>query len=268
VTHTQIIQGKLKQIRDRSVSTKRKGCEHNDNPSKTARLEPTDCPHLKVIDQNKTVFKKVLDNLSDYSGTDPVLCDAIRDLSIGMNGMNDILGILMAERLIPGESPEIVEISSVDDSMGATCLPPSRFPFNSGKDSNNSRKPLNQAPLGDHNSWATVAGRKPQRKEQLSRDQSNNKYGRGRSASRQYFLNEDNNGKNSQDNAFTKAVKDAERSILIFNLNLGSTPIMNQNTMSSKVTVSLLNLMKVKEKTTTPFPGGEGFHRRHTESGS
>jgi hypothetical protein len=38
--------------------------------------------------------------------------------------------------------------------------------------------------------------------------------------------------------------------------------------MSSKVTVSLLNLMKVKEKTTTPFPGGEGFHRRHTESGS
>ena len=42
VTHTQIIQGKLKQIRDRSVSTKRKGCEHNDNPSKTARLEPTD----------------------------------------------------------------------------------------------------------------------------------------------------------------------------------------------------------------------------------
>jgi hypothetical protein len=114
ITHTQRIQGKIKQIRDRSASTKRKGCENSAIPAKSARLEPADCPHLKVIDENKSVFKKVLDSLSDYSGKDQVICDAIRDLSIGMNGINDILGVLMAERLIPGESPEIIELSSQD----------------------------------------------------------------------------------------------------------------------------------------------------------
>jgi hypothetical protein len=255
VTHTQVLHGKLKEIRDRSASTKRKGCDNNENPSKAARLESTECPHLKVIDQNKSIFKKVLDSLSDYAGENPVLCDAIRDLSIGMNGINDILGVLMAERLIPGESPEIIVSTNSDSSQGATCLPPTKFPFNSGKDVNNSRRHLNQAPLGDHNSWATVAGRKQQR---TGRDQSNGQHGRGRSASQHHHPGHGNE-RVSQDNTFNKAVKDAERSILVFNLNLGSTPIMNFNTISSKVTVSLLNLMKEKEKTAVPTQEAKDF---------
>ena len=105
------IQGKLP--RDRSNSIKRKNSSEDLSNPKSARLT-MDCPHLKVIDENKSVFKKVLDSLSDYSGKDQVICDAIRDLSIGMNGINDILGVLMAERLIPGESPEIIELSSQD----------------------------------------------------------------------------------------------------------------------------------------------------------
>jgi hypothetical protein len=43
-------------------------------------------------------------------GEDPVLCAAIRDLSIGMNGMNDILGVLMAdpaENVHPGKIPNL-----------------------------------------------------------------------------------------------------------------------------------------------------------------
>jgi hypothetical protein len=179
ITHTQRIQGKIKQIRDRSVSTKRKGCENSVIPAKSARLEPADCPHLKVIDENKSVFKKVLDSLSDYSGKDQVICDAIRDLSIGMNGINDILGVLMAERLIPGESPDIIGLSSQDGPQGATCLPPTQFPFPSGKDKPNPRMTLQQPPLGDHNTWAKVTGRQ-QRKEQLQ-----NQHGRERSTSRQ-----------------------------------------------------------------------------------
>jgi hypothetical protein len=49
-------------------------------------------------------------------------------------------------------------------------------------------------------------------------------------------------------NLFNKAVKDAERSLLVFNLNLGQTPTINQSTISSKVTVSLLNLLAEKSK--------------------
>jgi hypothetical protein len=205
-------------------------------------LETADCPHLKVIDQNKGIFKKVLDNLSDYKGEEPVLCAAIRDLSIGMNGLNDILGVLMAERLIPGNSPEpVVSVTIEDECLGAASLPPpipSRFPFNQG---NNSRKPLQQAPLGDQDTWAKAVGRKQQRQENISkitvRDQSED----------QSNTNLRENGKNNPENTFIKAVKDAERSILIFNLNLGSTPIMNPNTMSTKVTQCLVDMMKVKE---------------------
>jgi len=37
------------------------------------------------------------------------------------------------------------------------------------------------------------------------------------------------------ESAFNKAVKEAERSILVFNLDMGQTPIMNPTTISAKV---------------------------------
>jgi hypothetical protein len=36
-------------------------------------------------------------------------------------------------------------------------------------------------------------------------------------------------------------VKEAERSLLIFNLDLGQSPIMNPSTISARVTVALLD---------------------------
>jgi hypothetical protein len=60
---------------------------------------------LKVIEQNKHIFKKVLDSLTDHSSSDPVVGEAVRNLTIGLNGINDILGSLLAEKLFPGPSP-------------------------------------------------------------------------------------------------------------------------------------------------------------------
>ncbi len=51
----------------------------------------------------------------------------------------------------------------------------------------------------------------------------------------------------TQENPFTKAVKEAERSLLIFNLDLGQAPIMNPTTISARVTVSLLNIYVAKK---------------------
>jgi hypothetical protein len=253
-THTQVIQGKLKQFRDRSASTKRKGTSCGELPPKAARLEISECPHLKVIDQNKAIFKKVLDSLTDYSGENPLFCDAIRDLSLGMNGINDILGVLMAERLIPGESPEILEENNaVEGLQGATGLIHSSFPFPQGKDGGNHRKHLQQAPLGDHDTWAKAVGRKQLRRDHISTENT-------RDQSVGQSSNHDRGAlRTSQADPFTKAVKDAERSILVFNLNLGNTPIMNPNTISGKVTLSLLNLMKAKEETLTPTQGAKEF---------
>ena len=53
-----------KHIRERSSSMKRKGSSQESAPQKTARLEADECPHLKVIDQNKETFKKVLERLT------------------------------------------------------------------------------------------------------------------------------------------------------------------------------------------------------------
>jgi hypothetical protein len=58
-------------------------------------------------------------------------------------------------------------------------------------------------------------------------------------------------GNNPQDsyssNPFSKAIKDAERSLLIFNLDMVQNPCMSPSTMSSKVTVFLLNMKAEKE---------------------
>jgi hypothetical protein len=51
----------------------------------------------------------------------------------------------------------------------------------------------------------------------------------------------------TQENPFNKAVKEAERSLLIFNLDLGQAPIMNPTTISARVTVSLLNIYVAKK---------------------
>jgi hypothetical protein len=130
VTHTQLLQGKIKQIRERSSSIKRKGSSQESAPQKTARLEADECPHLKVIDQNKETFKKVLERLSDYTGNEPKLCDSIRDLSLGLNGINEILGVLLTERLFPGSSPEPVVIDDTSNKQqGSSAAPPHGIPL-------------------------------------------------------------------------------------------------------------------------------------------
>jgi hypothetical protein len=50
------------------------------------------------------------------------------------------------------------------------------------------------------------------------------------------------NGESNPLSAFNAAIKEAERSLLIFNLNMGQTPCMNPVTISNKITQCLLSL--------------------------
>ena len=61
---------------------------------------------------------------------------------------------------------------------------------------------------------------------------------------------------------FKEAVKDAERSTLIFNLDMGQVPIMNQETISKKATLALASMAaKIEGKlTSTPQRGICGCH--------
>jgi len=232
----------------------RKGSSQERGPTKSARIEVDECPHLKVIDQNKEIFGKVLAKLADYSGTDPVLCDSIRELTVGFNGINEIMGVLLAERLFPGTSPDLVVIDNTPNptSHGPNVPPASEFTFPPTQNKVNTRKPLNQAPLGETGSWVTAV--KHGNKKQVNQNTRQS----------QWFEDpetENRNGKKqpTKDEIFVKAVKDAERSILVFNLDLGQQPSMNTATISSKVTLSLVNTLDRKENRPTPSQESKDF---------
>jgi hypothetical protein len=56
---------------------------------------------------------------------------------------------------------------------------------------------------------------------------------------------------------FHDAVKAAEKSTLVFNLNMGKVPIINTDTMSKRATKSLLEMAAVAEGRTADNPSGE-----------
>ena len=56
---------------------------------------------------------------------------------------------------------------------------------------------------------------------------------------------------------FREAVKEAEKSTLIFNLNMGKVPIMNKNSMSTKATVALTEMAAAAEGKTSSIPSAD-----------
>jgi hypothetical protein len=101
-----------------------------------------------------------------YTSTlDPTLADGIRNLSICMNNINEILGVVMAERLVPGTSPEVQMIEEASIVSQHSHSQSSKFIFPSSVA--NSRKPLKQKPLGDSKTWATAVSRGTKRAQQV-----------------------------------------------------------------------------------------------------
>jgi hypothetical protein len=132
-----------------------------------------------------------------------------------MSSFNDILGPVMAERLIPGKSPDEIsgdeDCEEVSEQRSTFLFPPPVI----------SRKPLKQQPLGNTESWATAVSRNTKRSQQVKKTHVNQP--------ETPALPKEKNNSNSgtPENPFNKAVKEAERSLLIFNLDLGQSPIMN-----------------------------------------
>jgi hypothetical protein len=226
-------------------------------PQKTARIEAKECPHLKVIDQNKEIFKKVLEKLADYSGNEPIICDSVRDLTVGFNGINEILGVLLAERLFPGSSPDpVVIVDTASTAQETNSAQHTEFVFPPKQKQVNPRKPLNQPPLGETGTWATAVRHGKQKQAQAQAQPS--------TMSSRWFQEEETDSRQgkktlSKEEVFVKAVKEAERSILVFNLDLGQQPSMNSATISSKVTFSLVSTLDKKEKRPSPSQESKDF---------
>jgi hypothetical protein len=56
---------------------------------------------------------------------------------------------------------------------------------------------------------------------------------------------------------FKESIRDAERSTLVFNLDMGKVPIMNKETISKKATLSLTSMAAKKEKKNTSIPSDD-----------
>ncbi len=164
------------------------------------------------------------------------------------------MGVLLAERLFPGSSPDLVVIdnSPNPNPQGQPTSQSSEFTFPPTQNKVNQRKPLNQPPLGETSVWITAVKQGNKKKPAQNSKQSD----------WCEDLEEDSRvGKKqpTKDEIFVKSVKDAERSILVFNLDLGQQPSMNTATISSKVTLCLVNTLDKKEKRQTPSQESKDF---------
>jgi hypothetical protein len=109
-----------------------------------------------------------------------------------------------------------------------------------------SRKPLNQAPLGD-GPWVQAQNRKSQKSRKA---EAQNKASDNNAQSEKVSDLQPPPSKPAED-AFATTVREAERSVIVYNLDLGQAPIINPSTISSKVTAALFNHISNFEESAT-----------------
>jgi len=238
--------------RPRANSVKRKACEAaEDIAAKTIRLSAVAEPLVSMLAENKKVIESVICEVSSdktIASTDPDLLSLLSRICIGMEGNSKILETLISEL-------ECVKMVVNDLPTSSSGAPYSRSEQPVGKSSTASagsfqilqpppaahsqgRRPLVQTPLGGPPSWTEVVGRRNRQ---------------GKSTAENFSTHGEDDGsygeqrKVSDLDPFTAAVRDAERSCLIHNLNLGQSPILNPTTISAKVTSAIMTLVNEVE---------------------
>jgi hypothetical protein len=106
----------------------------------------------------------------------------------------------------------------------------------------NQRKPLNQPPLGSATGpWLEVKQKRQQKgKTNVEPTGTNRNDVDSGNTDMEQRGNLQNKPQDKQLDPFATAVREAERSVVIYNLNLGQSPLLNPTTISSKVTSALI----------------------------
>ncbi len=145
-----------------------------------------------------------------------------------INDVQNSVNSLPPTSLDQSSFPPLSQPNFPQHSTGGASAMPGNASAMSGIAKYNSRKPLKQPPLGSTEPWNTVGTRK-NRKSRISV-----------AVSQSELESESETSPPSKPDPFDAAVKDAEKSILIHNLNLGQSPTLNPATISSKITAALL----------------------------
>jgi len=200
--------------RNRSNSVKRKAdTAASEVAAKTIRLAAASKSLVSMISDNKKVVENVMKEVSSekvMDSIDSITLDLLTKISLGLEGNSKIVEHYVSE--LEGIKAVVNDLVDIISSLSPDPTETSYSGTNGGKQrsgpSNNSRSGLPQSPIGGApSSWSQVVSKKQQR-------------GKGDSS--------------------TAAVRDAERSVLIHNLNLGQSPILNPATISARITSALV----------------------------
>jgi hypothetical protein len=252
-------------FRNRASSVKRKaGDQAVAAAAKVIRLASTTADLVSKLSDNKILVDKIAFDVSSEDFLDnvnPAMVDLLSKMSLAMSSQHTMLSDVVSEvQSIKTTVTELcAEYSKLSSDYASSVA--SSFPFleSSSRPNNsvmapsvsgiakvNSRQPLKQAPLGSElGPWIQAVRRKPQK------GKRNDVIPSSAGVSSVTNIDDDdifclsdppagNKPPPPKADPFLSAVKEAERSVLIHNLDLGQAPTLNPSTISSKVTAALL----------------------------
>jgi hypothetical protein len=231
--------------RGRYPSVKRKDLEvsptntlSSNNPSKHARYDRNDSGTMKAVADNLSMLEQVANELLEASSSDPVLVAISSRLCQGMITQNNIMCDLLSRA---GSNIQQVsvnqEYSSYPANLGA--IPKHNNSAATAKQvsgrsqltaAENNRRTLKQPPLGQNEGngrWQEVTNHKHRGNKKST-------------VAEQGLEGESETQVDNPIDHFADAVKNAEKAVVIYNLNLGQAPLLNPATISSKVTSALI----------------------------
>jgi hypothetical protein len=206
---------------------------------------------LSSAQENLAMLEQVANEIHDATSSDPVLVSIVSRLCTGISSQNNIIQYLLKNdsrsvtssyeqvKIGPPVAPKPSKPTTANDNQNQVNLANAGNQQSRGN-TGNSRKPLKQAPLGNSTGpWLEVTQRKKNRDNaSLSDNNTGTESEKNAQGSEGSQVNR-NSGKSSD--PFADAVREAERSVVIYNLNLGQSPLLNPNTISAKVTTALIN---------------------------
>jgi hypothetical protein len=241
-----------KEARTRSFSSKRnlEVSPSSDHSNKIPRMEGENNKNLSAIQENLTLLEQVANDILDATASDPVLVSIVSRLCTGITVQNNVLTAILSHKNSTISSSAGNVADSADSDATPQSEPTVRIP-NLGSCINeaalNKRKPLRQNAIGNTaGEWTKVSNNKESKK---SKQQSSEQTSGASLQQGQHTMSKVNN---TGDDPFLTAVREAERSVVIYNLNLGQSPLINPSTISSKVTAALLS------SAATFFKDGDG----------
>jgi hypothetical protein len=231
-----------KEARTRSFSNKRnlEVSPSSTRDNKVARLDNGNAL-LGTIHENLVMLEHVSNEILDATGSDPVLVSIVSRLCTGMSTQNNLLATVISN--MQSQQNTVSDTQGTSSAGSSNNKPDSANSNNAGLVVNQNalqkRKPLKQVPIGScEGEWVSVTNNKSKKADvQSGRNVLKQKVG-GESSGTQ-----GPHGKMppTEPDLFINAVREAERSVVIYNLDLGQSPLLNPKTISAKVTGALLS---------------------------